>query len=323
MYTGARAGVPPGRAPAARALLLRPVGTRTTLSSMAARHPSFSRASAAAVGAAIAAAALGYSIHHVGPLEGHALETVVFGVGLATLIAAVPAAVAASRQDLPQLIPATPGSYDVRAADAGDASFCAAVHTECLAHGFFTQLGSSFLRAYHRTFVDSPHAVAFVATVGDVRVGMLVGVIRPDAHARWVMRHRGVPLAILGAIGLLRRPVTAIRFLRLRASRYVRGWRRKRRRDIAPPAHAESAVLSHVAVRPGARRSGAGRRLVTAFIDACRTHDVPRATLLSLESSPGAGAFYAELGWRPGRVRITPDGLRMREWILFPRDGGR
>jgi GNAT superfamily N-acetyltransferase len=290
---------------------------------MATRHPSFSRAPVAAVAAAIVAAALGYSIHHVGPLQGHALETVLFGVGLATLLVAVPAALAASRESLPQLIVATPGSYDVRAATAGDASFCAALHAELLPQGFFTQLGTRYLRTYHRTFVDSPYAVALVTTVGGVPAGMLVGIIRPAAHARWVMRHRGVGLATVGALGLLRRPVTAVRFLRRRAGRYLRGWRRHRRGDAARPAQAESAVLSHIAVLPGARRSGAGRRLVTAFVDTCRAHDVPRATLFTLESSHGAGAFYASLGWRPGQVRITPDGYRLREWILFIDAGDR
>jgi ribosomal protein S18 acetylase RimI-like enzyme len=288
---------------------------------MPARLPPVSRVSVAVVGAAIVAAALGYAIHHLGPLQDHALESVVLAVGIAMLLAALPATAAASRESLPQLVVATPESHRIRAAGHADARFCAALHAESLPHGFFTQLGQRFLRAYHRTFVDSPYAVAYVATVADVPVGMLVGIIRPGAHARWVMRHRGVRLAILGAAGLSWRPLTGLRFLQRRARRYVSGWRRNRRRHDARPAAAdESAVLSHVAVLQAARRTGAGRRLVTAFVEACQAHDAPRVTLLTLDESDGAGGFYERLGWRPGSVRTTPDGHRMREWILFTPD---
>jgi GNAT superfamily N-acetyltransferase len=275
------------------------------------------------VGAVVAAAAAGYSVHHVGPLRDHAVESVVFGLALAMIVVALPATAAASRLSPPDVVVAAPAKLRVRDATAHDAQFCAALHFASLPHGFFNQLGAWFLRAYHRTFVDSPHAVAYVATVGDVPVGMLAGVIHPAAHARWVMRRRGLRLAVLGALCLVLRPVVGIRFLHRRAGRYLRGWRRHRRRDVAPAARPESAVLSHVAVLGGARRTGAGRRLVEVFGGACREHDVPRISLLTLESPDGAGAFYAALGWRPGDIRTTPDGHRMREWILFTSGGER
>ena len=287
--------------------------------------PSVSRLSAPVIGATIVAAALGYAIHHLGPLQDHAVESVVIGLAVAMLLVALPAAAVVSREPLPQLLVAAPGSHDVRTAGAADVHFTAAVHAELLPHGFFTQLGSRFLRAYHRTFVDSPHAVAYVATVSDVSVGMLVGIVRPGAHARWVMRHRGVRLAILGAAGLCMHPVIGLRFLQRRSGTYLSGWRRNRRRRDGELAAAveESAVLSHVAVLRGARRTGAGRSLVATFVEACRADDAPRATLLTLDSPDGAGAFYAGLGWRPGEVRTTRDGHRMREWTLFTSGSDR
>lgn len=292
---------------------------------MPALRPPMSRGSAAVVGAAIvAAAALGYAIHHLGPLQDHAVEQVAVALGVAMLFAAVPATVAASRVPLPQVLVAAPESHHVRAAAKDDLRFSAALHAESLPHGFFTQLGSGFMRAYHRTFIDSPHAVAYVATVSDVPVGMLLGILRPGAHARWVLRHRGVRLAIVGAWRLALRPRMGFRFLQRRAGRYLSGWRRNRRGDgPQPAAERESAVLSHIAVLPGARRTGSGRLLVEAFIEACRAEDVPRAILVTLDSPLGAGAFYAELGWRPAGVRTTPDGHRMREWIRFTGEGAR
>ena len=270
------------------------------------------------VGAAIVAAAVGYTIHHLGPLQDHAVEQVVIVLAVAMLLAAVPATVATSRVPLPQVLVAAPGRHHVRAAGKDDLRFSAALHTDSLPHGFFTQLGSRFLRAYHRTFIDSPHAVGYVATVSDVPVGMLWGVLRPGAHARWVLRHRGVRLAVVGLWRLALRPRMGFRFLQRRAGRYISGWKRNRRHDSAQPAaEPESAVLSHIAVLPGARRTGSGRLLVEAFIETCRAQDVPRVMLVTLDSPQGAGAFYAELGWRSAGVRVTPDGHRLREWIRF------
>lgn len=276
-----------------------------------------SRATAAVVGAAAAAATIAYALHHFGPLEEHALETVVAAIAIAMLIAAVPAALAAAASGLPELIVAAPGSHHVRAAGAADAHFCAALHAATLPHGFFTQLGPRFLRAYHRTFAESPHAVAFVATMADAPVGMLVGVLHPGAHARWVLRHRGIRHAVLGALGLGVRPLTGIRFLRTRARRYLTGWRRNRAPRSAPHASRdEPAILSHVAVLPGARGTGTGRQLVVAFVGALQAAGVRRATLVTLDTADGAGEFYARLGWRRGIARITPDGHRMIEWSL-------
>jgi GNAT superfamily N-acetyltransferase len=295
-----------------------------TLFAMPVLHPSANRVTIAVIGAVVAAAAVGYAVHHVGPLQDHALESVVVSLALALMLIALPASAAASRLLPPNVVVAAPASVGIREATPSDVEFFAELHSAALPHGFFTQLGPWFLRAYHRTFVDSPHAVAYVAAVGDVAVGMLAGLIDPGAHTRWVMRRRGFRLALLGALGLVMHPVVGVRFLQRRAGRYVRGWRRNRRRGVAAPVTTpESAVLSHVVVLPGARRTGAGRKLVDAFVGTCRERGVARVRLLTLDSPDGAGAFYATLGWRPGDIRTTPDGHRMREWILFTsaRDG--
>ena len=278
----------------------------------------------AILAAAAAGAVLAYAAHHVGPLRDHAVETVTVALFAAMLTAAIPAALAAAPSRLPTIVVAAPGVHAIRRAKRGDADFSAALHVEMLGHGFFTQLGRSFVRAYHRTFVDSPHAVAFVATVNDLPVGMLVGVLRPSANARWILRHRGIRLAVLGVVGLAVRPATGLRFLRTRSRRYLQGWRRNRRlQPDARPIAVEAAVLSHVAILPGARGTGIGRELVEAFLREARGDGAPAATLMTLDGPEGAGHFYAALGWRQGSVRTTPDGDRMVEWLVtFDRRHG-
>jgi GNAT superfamily N-acetyltransferase len=278
------------------------------------------------VAVACVAAALGYVVHHVPPLREHP------SVGVAVaLLAAAGAAVGLSalgrghrEYQLPTVLVPPPGGAEIRRLDRDELAFCAALHCDSLPHGFFVKLGTRFLRAYYATFLDSPHAVALVATVSGQPVGVLVGVLRPRAHARWLMGHRGPALALRGALAMAMHPVAALHFLRTRLRRYARAWRRHRAADPRLPGgrDAGAAVLSHVAVVPGARGTAVGRRLVRAFEAEAVRYGATRAYLTTLEGPQGAGSFYARLGWSRARSHLTPDGVRMEEWTRGLDEGG-
>jgi len=273
---------------------------------------------------ALAAAGLGYAAHHASPLAGHAAETAAFVVILATAIAVGLAAAAATRRPiaLPDVVVAAPGADSLRGAETRDLDFCGALQTQTLGHGFFVALGPGFLRSYHATFVESPHAVALIASLEGHSVGALTGVLDTRAHRRWTLRHRGPRLAARGLLALVSRPAPAVRFLRTRVARYGGAWWRHRRDAGAATSEGAAgrlAVLSHVAVLPGARGTGTGRRLVDAFVAAARGSEVDRVTLVTLEGDQGAGEFYARLGWRAGELQLTPEGRGMREWSLAVR----
>lgn len=190
------------------------------------------------------------------------------------------------------------------------------MHASALPHGFFVSLGPRFLRRYYRSFTDSPHAVALVACVDGHPVGFLVGPVRARAHRRWVLRNRGLGLALSGVAALSVRPGLAAQFARTRFARYLKAL--GRRTDAEVPAcdapDGDVAVLSHVAVLPGARHTGSGSALVTSFERAAREAGAPVAHLATLEGRDGAGAFYERLGWSPGPIHPTPEGRRMQEW---------
>ena len=54
----------------------------------------------------------------------------------------------------------------VRPLGGDDLGWASSLQRSELPHGFFTRLGLPFLRAYQRTFVDSPYALALVAEDG-------------------------------------------------------------------------------------------------------------------------------------------------------------
>ncbi|MCP9491071.1 MAG: GNAT family N-acetyltransferase [Solirubrobacteraceae bacterium MAG38_C4-C5] len=273
----------------------------------------------ALVAVAIVAAATGYLLHHLPAMAGHAVEIVAFAVITAAALAAAPAVVAHGRRHapLPRVIAPGKACAAVESARGEHVDFMAALHAHTLDHGFFVALGPRFLRDYYRSYSDSPHAVALLATLGDDPVGALVGTVHPRAHKRWVVRRRGPRLLLVGAVALLGRPRLALRFARTRSRRYTQALLDHRRTTPrAPGAHDEdaTAVLNHVAVLDGARGTGAGTTLVHAFEDRARSHGACRAVLVTRSGSEGAGPFYERLGWRRTDDQRTVDGLPMTHY---------
>lgn len=269
------------------------------------------------------AAGTGYAAHHAPPLAPHTAATIAIAVAGSVVVAVTALLVAAGRQhsELAPVVVATPGATTVRAATREHAAFCAAVHAETLPHGFFVALGPRFLRAYYRTFLASPHAIALVAVAGVHPIGMVVGITAPRAHTRRLLRRHGLRLAGAGFGALLSRPLVGLRFARTRVARYLRAWRRHRGEPAArgsgePGATRATAILSHIAVVPGAQGAGIGSELLDGFVAAARASGASRAVLLTLEGERGAGRFYALRGWTPGEARQTADGQTMREWAL-------
>ncbi|MHB1243761.1 MAG: GNAT family N-acetyltransferase [Gaiellaceae bacterium] len=264
--------------------------------------------------AALAASGISYGLHHTTPLDGHGLGVVLLVVAVAAVAAVLVAALARTgERELPVFVTLRPGNSAIRTLDPDDLGFCAALHAETLPHGFFAQLGYRFLRAYLATFIASPHAVALLVTADDVPVGTVVGILRPHAHTRWVLRHRGVRLALLGGVALAARPRLALRFARTRIGRYRRAWSRRQTSAAAEPA-GQPAVLSHVAVVPGAQGAGLGRQLVDAFVEAARAAASPGVVLTTLAGDDGAAGFYRRQGWVESGPLQNFDG---RSTILF------
>lgn len=264
--------------------------------------------------AALAASGISYGLHHTTPLDSHGFGVVLLVVAVAAVVAVLAASLARTgERQLPVFVTLRPGNSAIRTLGPDDLDFCAALHAETLPHGFFAQLGYRFLRAYLATFVASPHAVALVATVQDVPVGTVVGILRPRAHTRWVLRHRGVRLALLGGVALAARPRLALRFARTRIGRYRRAWSRRQTSAAAEPA-GQPAVLSHVAVVPGAQGAGLGRQLVDAFVEAARAAASPGVVLTTLAGEDGAAGFYRRQGWLESGPLQNFDG---QSTILF------
>lgn len=193
----------------------------------------------------------------------------------------------------------------------------ARLHLQSLPPSFFASLGRRYLTRYYETYVDSPYAVALVATRDDRLCGYVVGSSAATDHATWTLRQRGARLAMAGALAMLVRPSVAVRFVRTRAGRYARGIRRRltQRTDAGvSPQSRQAAVLAHIAVDGTQRRTGAGAVLVDAFTRELARRGVTTFELVTLCGPEGAGAFYERLGLEQVRQRTDDDG---RDWCYY------
>ncbi|WP_369054701.1 GNAT family N-acetyltransferase [Kineococcus terrestris] len=220
---------------------------------------------------------------------------------------------------------AAPGADPVvvlRDAAPGDLAATAALQQRYLPLGLFPQLGDRFVRRWHRTFCDSPAAWAGVLVDPDGVCGYALLATDQRAYLRDVLTRDRLPLAVLGAAGLLRRPGLAVRFARTRARRYARRLLRPVRRPASTGDHAASpetvAVLHAVVVDHRAR----GRGLAAALLDRCaaraRAAGATRIALVTDADGAEQGAveLYRHLGWTEvGRHRR--DG---RELVDFQLD---
>lgn len=200
-----------------------------------------------------------------------------------------------------------------------DAAVIADIHARLLPHGFFADLGPRFLRAYHRSFMASPHAVSVVACRDGRVVGLIAGALDAGEHQRHVIRHHGLRLLGSGGAALVARPALLLRFLTTRLGRYARGLLRAARparsaaeRPVGDVRRGPVAVLTHVAVDPAMQGAGGGSALVEAFVDRVRREgSAERIELVTLVEE-GASPFYERLGW-------TACGEHLREGEMYRR----
>lgn len=231
------------------------------------------------------------------------------GDGLAVTVAVNPTTGAAA--------PVSHATVQVRPLPIAATPFAADLHLRALPHGFFARLGPGFLSVYYQSFVESPAAIALLATTHGHPAGVLVGTLDNARHYQWALRAYRGRLAVAGARALLTRPRTAGLFVRTRAPRYGRRMLASRGSAGAAPHPVEQvAVLTHVAVLPAAQRSGAGAALVHGFLQAAELAGAERATLITLAGSNGAGQFYERLGWQREQNRNDHDGQAVTVYAL-------
>ena len=177
------------------------------------------------------------------------------------------------------------------------------IHRDAFPGFFLSFLGSRFLRELYRAVIDDGEGIAFVALSSGKVIGFVAGSGSAGFYRRAAKR-RWWRFALASSGALLRRPSIARRLLRAL---------------YAPPkTSSEGALLMSLAVDPRLHRTGAGKALVVAFVEAAAKRGANAIVLTTDRAGNDAvNAFYLGQGFIVAHEYVTPEGRPMNEYIRY------
>lgn len=173
--------------------------------------------------------------------------------------------------------------------------------------GFFLSfLGNRFLSLYYSGICSAPEGIAFVyQNIAGVPAGFVAGTSNPRGFYTRLLRRDWYKFMMASMGAVLRKPSVIKRVTR--ALFHASG----------NPVGDEVAGLYSIGVLPELQGTGAGKKLVQAFLDEARARGCRRVFLTTdRDDNDAVNNFYQKLGFAVERQYVTPEGRRMNEfWI--------
>jgi ribosomal protein S18 acetylase RimI-like enzyme len=181
------------------------------------------------------------------------------------------------------------------------------VHIDSFPGFFLSFLGPRFLELFYRAFLEDAAGIAFVATGDNGSVlGSVVGPLVPGGFFKRLRRRRWWKFCLASTSALLRRPWIVNRLLRAIC------YRGDAHESDGPPR----ALLSSLAVAPGAQGRGIGQALVKAWLLEARRRGARGAFLTTdADGNDAVNAFYQRLGWKLDGSYTTARRRKMNRYI--------
>jgi GNAT superfamily N-acetyltransferase len=187
-----------------------------------------------------------------------------------------------------------------------DVSAVVEVHLESFPGFFLSYLGPRFLSLYYNGICSAPEGIAFsYLNEAGVPAGFVAGSSNPRGFYSRLLKKDWFRFSLASVGAVLRRP-SAI----LRVARGVL-------HPGANPVGADVAGLFSIGVLPELQGTGAGKKLVEAFLAEARNRGCKRVFLTTdRDDNENVNLFYQKLGFSLERQYETPEGRRMNEyWI--------
>ena len=180
------------------------------------------------------------------------------------------------------------------------------IHMKSFPGFFLTFLGPRFLSLYYSGVCSAPEGIAYVyLDVAGTPAGFVAGTSDPRGFYSKLLRKDWIrfSLASLGAI--YRRPSIVSRIARAV------------RHPSENSAGKDVAGLYSIGVLPSLQGTGAGGKLVAAFLEEARRRGCTRVFLTTdRDGNVSVNAFYRKSGFRLEREYATAEGRRMNEYRI-------
>ncbi len=180
------------------------------------------------------------------------------------------------------------------------------VHLASFPGFFLSFLGPRFLKLYYYGTCTAPEGICYVfIDSNNALSGFVVGTSNPRGFYTRLLKRYWLKFSLASVSSILRKPSTIRRIVR--AFFYPKG----------TPAGDKVAGLFSIGVLPELQGTGAGNKLISAFLEESKARGCERVFLTTdRDNNNVVNDFYQKLGFRIERQYETPEGRRMNEcWI--------
>ena len=199
----------------------------------------------------------------------------------------------------------------IRPMIADDVSVAVRVHLASFPGFFLSFLGPKFLSLFYSGICSAPEGIAFVyLNDAGIPAGFVAGTSNPGGFYSRLLKRDWLKFALASIIPVLRKPSVVRRVAR--AVSHPSG----------NPVGNDVAGLFSIGVLPELQGTGAGKKLVQAFLVEAAKRGCRRVFLTTdRDNNESVNAFYARFGFSIDRQYVTPEGRRMNEyWITLSED---
>lgn len=196
----------------------------------------------------------------------------------------------------------------IRTIQSHDISQVVTIHLSSFPGFFLSFLGPRFLSLFYSGICTAPEGIAFVY-LNDLNqpAGFVAGTSNPGGFYSRLLKRDGFKFAVASIIPVLRKPSIIGRMVRAVTH------------PSENPVGDDVAGLFSIGVLPELQGTGAGKKLVLAFLEEAKKRGCKRVFLTTdRDNNEGVNAFYSKLGFSIERQYVTPEGRRMNEyWVVL------
>lgn len=183
------------------------------------------------------------------------------------------------------------------------------VHLSSFPGFFLSFLGPRFLSLFYSGICTAPEGIAFVyQNELGLPAGFVAGTSNPRGFYSRLLKRDWFKFAFASILPVMKKPSVIGRVARALTH------------PASNPVGDDVAGLFSIGVLPELQGTGAGKKLVRAFLDEAEKRGCQKVFLTTdRDNNDSVNEFYQKLGFTIERQYITPEGRRMNEyWITLP-----
>lgn len=196
----------------------------------------------------------------------------------------------------------------IRPLEKNDLKSVVDVHLSSFPGFFLSSLGDRFLSHFYSGICSAPEGIAFVyLNIAETPAGFVAGTSNPRGFYTRLLKRDWLKFAMASILPVLKKPSIVSRIARAVSH------------PSENPLGDDVAGLFSIGVLPELQGSGAGKKLVQAFLQEAKKRGCKRVFLTTdRDNNEVVNSFYQKLGFAIERQYTTPEGRRMNEyWITL------